>query len=147
MGNKFRNAVMKFSCLERRKRRLDTFEHVLVKYRNMQNDELNFEYIEVKAEIEHKKNVLSLFIVVIALSVLMNAWSKLISFLQKVLEYAGTTGDAGEQVVMISFLIAIIIVVAVTVIILFIFFELSRDIMMLEKKLMLIEYVKAEANE
>lgn len=140
MGNKFREAVMKFSCIERRRRRLNNFEHELEKYRNMSNDELNFEYIEVTTELEHKKNVLSLFIVTIALSILMNAWSRFISFLQKVLKYAGTSDVDNEQIVIISFLIAIIVVIAVTVVILFVFFELSRDIMLLHKKLMMIEY-------
>lgn len=144
---RFRNYVMSFSYQERRRKKLERFNQELGRFREMNEDKLNFEYIELKTEIEHKKNVLSLFIILIALAVLMNVWSKMFSFLKMVLEYAATTGNDSEQIIMVSFVISILIVIVLTIVVLFILFDLSKEIMIMKRRLMLIEYVQQKKND
>lgn len=141
---RFKEYVMRFSYQARRKRKLENFKHEVKYFREMNEDELNFEYIELKTELDHKKNVLSLFVISIALAILMNAWSHFFSFMQKVLQYAAASTDNSEEIMKISFGISIIIVVFITVAILFLLFDLSKDMMIIQKKLMIIENIKEE---
>ncbi len=143
---KFKNYVMRFSYHERRKRKLERFYKEIKKLRSMDEDELNFEYIELKAEFDHKKSVLTLFIISIALAVLMNVWSKFFSFIQIVLQYVATSVDSRMEIMKISFVIAVLISIVVTFVILFLLLDLSKDMMILQKKLMMIENIKKENN-
>lgn len=75
--NKFKNWVMSFTYQERRNKQLEIFRNQLEDYSSMDKDELNFEYFNCKAEYEHKKNILTLVIITIAVSLIMNIWEKL----------------------------------------------------------------------
>lgn len=138
-GKKFRDCVMRFSYREKRKRELENFRREVRRLRSMDKDELNFEYIELKAEYEHRKSVLTLFVISILLSILMNAWSKFFSFMRSALQYAA--GESSTEVMMVSFWIAACIVILVTIIILFLLFTSSKDIRNMRKKLIIIEDV------
>lgn len=141
---KFKDYVMGFSYQAKRKRKLESFNQEVKKLRKMDGNELNFEYIEMKTELDHKKNVLSLFIISIALAVLMNAWSKFFSFMQLVLQYAATSGDDSTEIMKISFVISVLISIVITLFILFFLFDLSKDMMIIQRKLMIIEDIRKE---
>lgn len=138
----FKGYVMRFSYPEKRKRKLEIFNQELKNLRKMDEDELTFEYIELKTELDHKKNVLSLFIISIAIALLMNAWGKFFSFMEKVLQYVATAGDNSTEILKISFVISVLILTVITVFVLFLLFDLSRDIMIMQRKLMLIENLR-----
>lgn len=139
---KFKDYVMRFSY--QAKRKLESFIQEVKKLRQMDENELKFEYIEMKTELDYKKNVLSLFIISIALAVLMNAWSKFFSFMQLVLQYAATSGDDSTEITKISFVISVLISIVITLLILFLLFDLSKDMMIIQRKLMIIEDIRQE---
>lgn len=141
-GKKFRDYVMRFSYREKRKRELENFRKEVQRLRCMDKDELNFEYIELKAEYEHRKSVLTLFVISILLSILMNAWGKFFSFMKSALQY--TAGDSSTEVMMVSFWIAVCIIIFITIIILFVLFTLSNDMKKLRRRLMIIQSVIEE---
>lgn len=140
-GEKFKNYVMCFSYQARRKEKLKSFRQELIRLRHLDEDELSFEYIGLKTEYEHKKNVLSLFIISIALGVLMNVWNKFFSFMQLALQYAASE-DASAQVTKVSFFLSIGISLFITVAILLLLLSLSNDIKKIRRKIMIIENVK-----
>ncbi len=143
---KLKDYVMKFSYHERRKRKLESFNQEVKKLRQMDEDELNIEYIELKTELDHKKSVLTLFIISIAMAVLMNVWSKFFSFMQMALQYVAASEDSKMEIMKISFVISILIAIVLTLVILFVLLDLSKDMMILQKKLMMIEDIKKENN-
>ena len=142
-GN-FRDYVMRLSYQERRKRKLESFNQEVQKLRKMKEDELNFEYITLKTEID-RKNVLSLPIAVIAFVLLMNVWNKFFSFMQMLLQYAANAGADSEEILKIGFAVSVLAAIVLTLAILFFICDLSKDIMKMQRKRMLIEYVKEKS--
>ena len=139
---KFKDYVMRVSYQARRKEKLECFNREVKKYREMDEDELDFEYMESKTEFDHKKSSLTLFIIVIALAVMMNVWNKFFSFMQMVLQYAAISEHSSTEIIKISFIISVAITMIFTLAILFLLFDLSKNIMILQKKLMMIENIK-----
>ncbi|MCI8507302.1 MAG: hypothetical protein HFJ06_01875 [Lachnospiraceae bacterium] len=140
----FKAYVMRYSYQARRKRKLDSFNKEIKRLRAMDKDELDFEYIEFKTELDHKKNVLSLFLISIALSVLMNVWSKFFSFMHTAFQYAATSSDSSEEIMKISFILSALMSIVITLVILFLLFDLSKEMMIAQKELMIIENVRKE---
>lgn len=138
---KLKDYVMRVSYQARRKGKFECFSREVKKYREMDEDELDFEYMESKTELDYKKSSLTLFIIVIALAVMMNVWNKFF-FMQMVLQYAATSEDGSTEIIKISFIISVTITMIFTLAILFLLFDLSKDIMILQKKLIIIENIK-----
>lgn len=72
---------------------------------------------------------------------MMNVWNKFF-FMQMVLQYAATSEDGSTEIIKISFIISVTITMIFTLAILFLLFDLSKDIMILQKKLIMIENIK-----
>lgn len=140
----FRSFVMRLSHQERRKAKLATFRRELERYRNMEPDELHFEYISVKSEYEHQKMVLTVFIVSIAIALLMNIWGKFLSFMEMVLQYVAMEGADTLEVTQVSFWIALSVSLFFSILILFFLFSISKKIDELRKRVMLIDTVLSE---
>jgi uncharacterized membrane protein len=132
----------KFLYSEKRKRKLENFETELKTFRDMEEDELFFEYMEVKTEYEHKKNVLTLFVISVAFAILMSSWSKFGSFVQLALKYVAESEETAIVGVCIVILATVLIFITVTI--LFLLSVLSKDIKELRRKHMIIERVIKE---
>lgn len=143
-GKKIRNYIMKFSYQERRQRELEAFAKELKKYRDMTDDELKYEYIGLKTEYEHKKGILTLFVVSIALAVLTNVWNKFFGFMEQVIQYAAKIENGGADVASVSFGICVIVSIFITVVILVALFTVASDMKGIRKKFMMIEDVVKE---
>lgn len=137
-----KNYVMRFSYQEKRKRKLENFMQEVSRLKSMNKEELSFEYIELKVEYDYRKNILTLFIISIALAVLMNTWKKVFTFMELALQYAA--GDSSTDVTMVSFLISISILIFITLIILLLLFTIANDLKKIRRKLMIIEDVMTE---
>ncbi len=133
------NVIMKLSYQERRKRKLDAFKLEMQRLKQLDDDELKFEYIELKSKCDRKNGNFTLFVISIALAILMNVWSKFFSFMQKALEYASESGLDSMEIAKVSFIISATFAVFVTVIIFFILFSFVNDISNMKKKLMLLD--------
>lgn len=145
-NGRFKNYVMSFSYKERRAKNLADYKNRVRELENMERDELDFEYINLKAECEHKKSVLTIFIITIALAMLMNIWEKFFSFIEKALTYAASVQENGIEVAKISFVISAMLVMSLTVIILYVLLTYMKEIKQMQKELMMIEEVRNKQN-
>lgn len=144
IGKKIRDCIMRLSYQERRKRELERFEKELKEYRNMTDDELKYEYIKLKTEHEHKKGILTLFVVSIALAILTNVWKEFFSFMEQAFQYAAKIENGGADVVSVSFWISVIVSAFITVVILVALFTVAGDMKEIRRKFMMIEDVIKE---
>ncbi len=136
--------LLKYSYSARRKRDLIQFHDRIQELRNMDKEELDFEYINVKTEYEHQKNMFSLFVITILISILTNTWKAFLDFMRKALEYSAAQVDS-EIIAQVSFEISVIILIAIMFIVLRVLFERTKMIKTLRTKLLIIEIVREES--
>lgn len=103
MGNKrnsFREYVMKYSFQERRKAELENFRNELARFRAMDEEELNFEYIKEKINFEFLwvKFVLLLGMLLIAFLYLIIQNN---SLMRMVFQYMNTMENNALEVLMV----------------------------------------------
>lgn len=141
----FKGYVMSFSYRERRAKKLADYKRRVSELKGMERDEIDFEYVNLKSACEHKKSVLTIFIISIALAMLMNVWEKFFLFVEKTLTYAASFQDSEIEVAKISFIISVIVAVFLTVIILYVLFNYMKEIKQIQKELLIIEEVRNTA--
>lgn len=136
------DVIMYFSFQERKKReyRLDKMKYEQLK--SMTDEQLTFEYINTKTKYEYKKNVFTLFLITIVLSVIMNVWKYFFNFLNKALQFASMYQENVIDVMKIGFIIAIIIVLSIKMVILMILLVSIRQLYLLYKYLLLIKEIR-----
>lgn len=148
--NRIKKSLINFLNLflydENRRKELEKFNSQMDIYKNMPSDELKFEYILLNAKYEKKKSELTLFLLTIALSVLMNVWDKFFSFMKMAIEYAGKTAGDSVEIAKTSFIISSIIVIFITAVIFFMLFAFINDIHKMKINIAMIEDVGACAS-
>ena len=148
--NRIKQSLINFLNLflydENRRKEFEKFNSQMDIYKNMPPDELKFEYILLNAKYEKKKSELTLFLLTIALSVLMNVWDKFFSFMKMAIEYAGKTAGDSVEIAKISFIISSIIVIFITAVIFFMLFAFINDIHKMKINIAMIEDVGACAS-
>lgn len=137
------DACFIFPYSERRKKKISEFEKYINELRSMDENELNFEYVNTKTDYDHKEVILSLFVIMIMSSILANTWKYIYVFMQKALQYSATQVES-EMIAKVSFEISTITLISVTFIIFWTLLEGSKKIKMLQRKLMMIEMVMKE---
>lgn len=139
--------IMSISYQERRKKKLQKYRRELILLKEMDEDELDFEYINSKSEYEHKKNVISIFMLSLVIAVLIDAWKYFFQFVEKILQYAVLgQGNEAEETVKAVFMFAVVIVVAITIAAVGILIEHTRRMYELNKYLMCIEKIRKKRN-
>ncbi|MCI5805070.1 MAG: hypothetical protein MR029_01930 [Clostridium sp.] len=137
------DACFIFPYSERRKKKISEFEKHINALRSMDENELNFEYVNAKTDHDHKKGIFSLFVITIMLSILSNAWKYIYVFMQKALQYSAKQVES-EMIAKVSFEIATIILITITLIVFWVLLENAKDIKKLQRKLMMIQIVMKE---
>lgn len=137
------DACFIFPYSERRKKKISEFEKHINELKSMDENELNFEYVNTKTDYDHKEVILSLFVIMIMSSILANTWKYIYVFMQKALQYSATQVES-EMIAKVSFEISTITLISVTFIIFWALLEGSKKIKMLQRKLMMIEMVMKE---
>ena len=137
------DACFIFPYSERRKKKISEFEKHINELRSMDENELNFEYVNTKTDYDHKEAILSLFVIMIMSSILANTWKYIYVFMQKALQYSATQVES-EMIAKVSFEISTITLISVTFIIFWALLEGSKKIKMLQRKLIMIEMVMKE---
>ena len=140
------NVLNLFLYDENRRKEFEKFNSQMDIYKNMPPDELKFEYILLNAKCEKNKSELTLFLLTIALSVLMNVWDKFFSFMKMAIEYAGKTAGDSVEIAKTSFIISSIIVIFITAVIFFMLFAFINDIHKMKINIAMIEDVGACAS-
>lgn len=148
--NRIKKSLINFLNLflydENRRKEFEKFNSQMNIYKNMPPDELKFEYILLNAKYEKKKSELTLFLLTIALSVLMNVWDKFFSFMKMAIEYAEKTAGDSVEIAKTSFIISSIIVIFITTVIFFMLFAFINDIHKMKINIAMIEDVGACAS-
>lgn len=144
--DKIKDLVMSFTYKEKRNKQLRIFRDKVARYSEMDKDEINFEYINYKVEYEHKKNVLSLIIITIAISLVMNIWKKMFSFLNMAIKYSNNTENAQDTFIVCCIIASIIITVLMAIIIM-VLSIIFNDLKRLKRELEIIEYIKQTEDE
>lgn len=150
MANKnewFRRFIMSFSFKERREKELTKYRRRIAELMNMPADELDFEYITLKSQYEHKKNILTILLISIALAIITNAWKYFFIFMEKALQYASSFKGNEIEMAKISFIISITTVTFVTLFILAILIANMKEVCRMQKELMIVETVRNEQPE
>lgn len=137
------DACFIFPYSERRKKKISEFEKHINELRSMDENELNFEYVNTKTDYDHKEVILSLFVIMIMSSILANAWKYIYVFMQKALQYSATQVES-EMIAKVSFEIATIILITIMLIVFWVLLENAKDIKKLQRKLMMIQIVMKE---
>lgn len=123
------------------------YMHLRNQYINMDAIQLDFEYIRLKSEYEHKKNVLTLFTIAIAISIIMGVWNKFFEFMKNVLTYATVNNQMNSDVLKISFFISVIMLLFTIAIILYIIYLNGKQIKIMRNKINLIEQIMNNRNK
>lgn len=139
---RFKRYIMSFSYKERRARELFKYKERIQELESMDSDELDFEYVSLKSAYEHKKSVLVLLIISIALALLMNVCKYFFSFIQESIQYGSTIVGNGIEVVEVSFTIAFILTLFTTFVIAFLLIAYMNELRQIQKELMIVEIVR-----
>lgn len=113
----------------------------------MEVDELDLEYINMKSIYEHKKNVLSIFMLSIVISVLLNVWNYFYRFIEKIIQY--TTSYQGNEIdiAKMVFILSVITVAFITIIIVVMLIIYLKRMHQTYKNVMIIEELRNRRND
>jgi hypothetical protein len=139
---KIKCSIMSISFQERRKKELTNYKQKISYLKNMDIDELDLEYINKKSEYEHKKNILSIFMLSIMLSVWMDIWKYFFTFIEKIVQFA--VSSQNREMAQMVFIISTIVIIFVTIIIFMILFAHMKRMHQLHKDLMIIEEIRKQ---
>lgn len=131
-----------YSHSQRRQRKLEAFERECKRLRKMDDSELEFEYITTKTEYEHNKNVFSLIVLTLLLSILANVWSKFFEFAGKTMEYSNTLVDNNLESAKIILFITIGIVLFISFIIIFCLYTRMTELRNQKMYMTLVEEIR-----
>lgn len=143
-SGKVKQAVMYISFQERRKRELKRYQQEKQRILDMEDDEIDMEYIDLKSEYEHKKNVLLVFFTSIVISVLMSAWNIFYEYTGKLMQYIAVVRGVETEIAEVTFYLCTVIIVCITIIIFWILAAYLKRIKQLYKRILMIENIKTE---
>jgi len=107
----------------------------------MEADELDLEYINTITKYEHKKGIVSIFMISILVATLMNVWKYFFFIIEKIISYlASSNGDT--DIAIVTFVFYATIIVLITVIILSMLVVHIRNRNRLNKHLLTIKVVR-----
>jgi len=147
ISGKIRRYIMYISFQERRKRALIRYKQEINRLQSMEVDELDLEYINMKSIYEHKKNVLSIFMLSIVISVLLNVWNYFYRFIEKIIQY--TTSYQGNEIdiAKMVFILSVITVAFITIIIVVMLIIYLKRMHQTYKNVMIIEELRNRRND
>lgn len=141
-GKTIKHLIMSFSIQERKKRNLDHYRQELRTFHNMEKDELDLEYINLKTEYKHKKNIMSIFLLTIVLSVLMDLWKFLYGFIVNVVSYNAVHQASELEIVQVVFVIFVILIAFISSIIMGVLIFYTRRMRRIYRSLQIIEELR-----
>lgn len=141
-----RSLIISFSFQERKKKSLERYRQEIKRFQDMEKDELDLAHINMKTEYEHKKNIMSIFLLSIVLSVLMDIWKFFYGFIENVVSYNAVHQASEIEVVQVVFVIFVILIVFISSIILGILIFYTRRMRQVYRSLLIIEELRSRRN-
>ena len=110
------------------------------------DDEVDFEYINLKSKYEHKKNILFIFILTIIMCILMNVWKYFFNIIEKIIQL---TVNQGIEIAIakVLFIGTITIIVFITVLTFFIIQSYVKQMQRIYMELLIVEEIKKKQNK
>lgn len=140
LNKKIKRIIVYYSLQEKKKRELRLYKDKVKAFKEMEADKIDLEYINLKSEYEHRKVVLSIFMVSIIISVVMNIWKYFYEFVEKAIYYAssGQANKADEAYVVFaifSIIIGFITVVVIVALIMYVrkMYQISKELIIVEE--------------
>ena len=137
---KIKRYIMSISFQERRKKKLRQYRKEFMRLQEMEDDELYFEYISLKSEYEHRKNVMTIFLLSIVIAALADAWKYFFSFIERIMQYAISAQGSETETAKVVLIVSVLIVAFITVVVFWILIAHMKRIHELNKNLMIIVF-------
>ena len=110
------------------------------------DDEVDFEYINLKSKYEHKKNILFIFILTIIICILMNVWKYFFNIIEKIIQL---TVNQGIEIAIakVLFIGTITIIVFITILTFFVIQSYVKQMHEIYMELLIVEEIKKKQNK
>lgn len=142
ISRKIKRCVMSFSFQERKERELMRYRQEVARLKGMDDDELDLQYINLKSQYEHKKNVLSIFVLTIIISVLMDVWKYFYDFIEKIMQFVTLKQGNDIETAEVVFAITVIIIIVIIVLIFIMLVSHMRKMHQVYRNLMVVEEIR-----
>lgn len=126
---------------KKQREKLATYKEQISYYKKCDINALELEYIDLKTEYEHKKRVLSLFVVTAVLSVVMDIWRNLFTITGFGLQYFASSTEDEQKLGAIIMILTIGLIIIVFVIFITLISLYLRSIRNIDKQIMILEEI------
>lgn len=144
LSRKIKRCVMSITYQERKKRELIRYRRDVDCLKGMEEDQLDLYYINLKSQYEHKKNVLSIFLLTIIISFLMDVWKYFYNFIEEIMQLIVVRQGDDFEIAKVVFITTVIVIVFVTILILGILLLHTREMHQIYKKLIIVEEIRSK---
>lgn len=146
IGEKLSHYIMSISFQERKKKALEKYRKEVNRLEDIADDEVDFEYINLKSKYEHKKNVFFIFILTIIISILMNVWKYFFNIIEKAIQFIINQGIevAIAKAVLMSTVSVIALITVLTFLVIQSYVKQMHEIYM---ELLIVEEIKKKQNK
>lgn len=134
---------MSISLQERKKRELARYKKEIKYLEKMENDEIDLEYFNLKSQYEHKRNILSIFMLTIIVSILMSVWKYFYNFVEMFMKFVTLDHGNDVETAKLIFIISVIITVFITVLIMRILISYVKKMHQIYKKLLVVGEIRS----
>ncbi len=144
--NKLKRSIMSVSFQERRKKELKKYRKEVNRLNEMDDDEIDLEYITLKAQYEHKKNILSIFMLTILISFLMNAWERFYHLIEITMQLVTSDKCKDIQTTKVVFILTVILIAFLTILVPFVLISHAKSMYQIYKKLLTVEEMRKKVD-
>ena len=134
--------IMSFSYKEKRNRDFENYRKIREKYTNMNILQLEFEYVKLLSEYEHKRDSLGFLTIGIILTIITALWNKFFKFMQMVFGYTTINGQINNEVIMVSLIVSVTVMIGIVIFISFIIYMNITRIKKLRENLIIIQNIR-----
>jgi len=147
LGENLKRWIMSYSFPERKKRELLRYKEKVANFERMEIEELDLEYINLKTRYERRKAFLSIFMLSIVFSVLMDTWTRFYSFVENIMGYAFSY--SGDHFVLAEIVVDIFsfMIIFVTVMVLVVLISCVIKVYQIYNELLIVEDVRKKRNK
>lgn len=144
IGNKIKTLIMSLSFQERRKKEYAWYSKEIDRLREMPEKEFIFEYSSTKAKYEHKKNLFSVLMMSIIISVLMGVWKYFFAFSEKLIAWATSNPDGGVEAAKIVFTCLLVLMLSLMILVFAILMMQLKNLYKMNRYLTILEEIRRE---
>lgn len=144
INNRLRKVWNYISYREIRKRELDRYLQSKTKYQEMSLDEFEMEYIDLKTRYERKKLFISILMITVALSIIMNMWAELYEVAKNVVVLVFEKRTLTSEEAQVALYLWLIIVSLITLVILVMLISTINDTYKIYKNILIMDLVGEE---